>query len=39
MEAIHDYLATTDEFQIDREREKYMFTFNPEGFLRRTRAD
>ena len=27
----------TDEFAIDREREKFLITFNPSGYLRRVR--
>ena len=36
-EAIETFLATTDEFEIDREREKFLITFNPSGYLRRVR--
>jgi cephalosporin hydroxylase len=35
LEAIHAFLARTDEFVIDREREKFLITFNPSGYLRR----
>jgi cephalosporin hydroxylase len=34
-EAISDFLAETDAFEIDREREKFLMTFNPGGFLRK----
>jgi cephalosporin hydroxylase len=34
-EAIETFLARTDEFVIDREREKFLITFNPSGYLRR----
>jgi cephalosporin hydroxylase len=34
-EAIEAFLARTDEFVIDREREKFLITFNPSGYLRR----
>jgi len=34
-EAVADYLATTDRFEIDRSREKLLFTLNPRGYLRR----
>ena len=36
-EAVESFLATTDEFEIDREREKFLITFNPSGYLRRVR--
>ena len=35
LEAIEAFLAQTDEFVIDREREKFLITFNPSGYLRR----
>ena len=38
VEAVETFLATTDEFEIDREREKFLITFNPSGYLRRARA-
>jgi len=38
LEAIETFLAGTDEFEIDREREKFLVTFNPSGYLRRVRA-
>jgi cephalosporin hydroxylase len=37
LEAIDTFLASTDEFEIDREREKFLITFNPSGYLRRVR--
>jgi cephalosporin hydroxylase len=37
LEAIETFLATTDAFEIDREREKFLITFNPSGYLRRVR--
>ena len=37
LEAIETFLARTDEFVIDREREKFLITFNPSGYLRRVR--
>jgi cephalosporin hydroxylase len=36
-EAIETFLASTDEFEVDREREKFLITFNPSGYLRRVR--
>jgi cephalosporin hydroxylase len=38
LQAIERFLATTDEFEIDREREKFLLTFNPSGYLRRVSA-
>jgi cephalosporin hydroxylase len=35
LQAIETFLARTDEFEIDREREKFLITFNPSGYLRR----
>ena len=37
LEAIEEFLAGNDEFEIDREREKFLITFNPSGYLRRVR--
>jgi cephalosporin hydroxylase len=37
LQAIERFLAGTDEFEIDREREKFLITFNPSGYLRRIR--
>ena len=37
LEAVESFLAATDEFEIDREREKFLITFNPSGYLRRVR--
>ena len=36
MEAVHAFLGETTEFELDRDREKFLLTFNPSGFLRRT---
>jgi cephalosporin hydroxylase len=36
-EAIQAFLARTDEFEIDRDREKFLITWNPSGYLRRVR--
>jgi len=38
LEAVATFLAQTDEFVVDREREKFLITFNPSGYLRRVRA-
>lgn len=37
LEAIETFLAGTDEFEVDREREKFLITQNPSGYLRRVR--
>lgn len=37
LQAVEAFLARTDEFEIDREREKFLITFNPSGYLRRVR--
>lgn len=36
-EAVDAFLQTTDTFAVDREREKFLMTFNPRGYLRRVR--
>src|SRR5918992_178135 len=33
LQAIETFLASTDEFEIDRTREKFLITFNPSGYL------
>jgi cephalosporin hydroxylase len=35
MEAVTEFLETTDDFEVDRGREKLFLTFNPSGYLRR----
>jgi cephalosporin hydroxylase len=35
MEAIEEFLTESDEFEVDRRREKFLLTFNPRGFLRK----
>jgi cephalosporin hydroxylase len=37
LEAVRTFLAETDAFAVDREREKFYLTFNPGGYLRRVR--
>lgn len=37
MEAVDQFLATNKDFVIDGEREKLLMTFNPRGYLRRTK--
>ena len=34
-EAVMEFIKTHKEFKIDRDREKFMFTFNPDGYLRK----
>ena len=36
-EAVHAFLARNRDFEIDREREKFLITFCPDGFLKRVR--
>lgn len=38
MEAVEAFLGRTEEFEIDRDREKFLITFNPSGYLRRVAA-
>jgi len=35
MEAVETFLRETAAFVIDRGREKFMLTFNPNGYLKR----
>ena len=35
MEALNEFLRETNDFEVDRSREKLMLTFNPSGYLRR----
>ncbi len=37
MEAIETFLGESDAFVIDREREKFFMTFNPNGYLKRVK--
>jgi cephalosporin hydroxylase len=37
LQAVEAFLGRTDEFVVDREREKFLITFNPSGYLRRVR--
>ena len=37
MEALDRFLATTDDYAVDADRERFMMTLNPRGFLRRVR--
>jgi cephalosporin hydroxylase len=34
-EAVHQYLDENDDFEVDLSREKFFFTFNPHGYLRK----
>lgn len=35
MEAVEEFLAATDDFEVDRTKERRLLTFNPSGYLRR----
>jgi cephalosporin hydroxylase len=35
MEAVREFLRESDAFVVDRARQKFLLTFNPDGFLRR----
>jgi cephalosporin hydroxylase len=37
LQAVEAFLGRTEEFVVDREREKFLITFNPSGYLRRVR--
>ncbi len=37
LQAVETFLSQTDEFEVDHEREKFLITFNPGGYLRRVR--
>ena len=37
MAALLDWLPTTDAFVSDPDRERFMLTLNPRGFLKRVR--
>jgi cephalosporin hydroxylase len=39
MEAVREYLAAGAPFEVDRGREKFLFSFNPGGFLKRLPSD
>jgi cephalosporin hydroxylase len=34
-EAVEEFLETSDQFEVDRSREKLLLTFNPMGYLKR----
>ncbi len=36
--AVERFLAETADFEIDREREKFILTYAPAGFLKRVRS-
>lgn len=36
-EAVDEFLKTTDAFEIDRSRERFLFTFSPNGYLKRVK--
>ena len=35
--AVRQFLAEDDRFAMDRERERYLLTYNPGGFLKRVK--
>lgn len=35
MEALEAFLAENDEFEVDKAREKFLFTFSPNGYLKK----
>jgi cephalosporin hydroxylase len=35
MEPVQDFLKERHDFEVDRSREKFLFTFNPGGWLRK----
>ena len=35
MEALHRFLGETNDFEVDSSRERFLFTMNPMGFLKR----
>ncbi len=35
MEALEEFLAESEDFEIDAAREKFFFTYNPRGYLRK----
>jgi len=35
MEAVDGFLATTDAFVVDRDRERFFVSLNPRGYLHR----
>lgn len=39
MEAVHSWAPRHPEFRVDRSREKFLLTMNPEGFLKREGSD
>lgn len=38
MGSIHEYLKDHHDFEIDKSREKFLLTFNPDGYLKKVRA-
>lgn len=37
MEAVNEFLKLHDNFMIDKEKEKFLMTFNPNGYLKKVR--
>jgi cephalosporin hydroxylase len=38
LQAVEAFLSRRDDLEIDREREKFLITSNPSGYLRRVAA-
>jgi len=38
LQSVETFMARRSDFEIDREREKFLLTFNPSGYLRRVRS-
>jgi cephalosporin hydroxylase len=34
---VDEFLKTSDAFEIDRSRERFLFTFSPNGYLKRVK--
>lgn len=39
MEALDEFLKTTQDFEVDRSREKFLLTFHPFGYLKKVRSE
>jgi cephalosporin hydroxylase len=37
MEAVEEFLAGTKDFESDRNRERFLLTFHPKGYLKRVK--
>jgi cephalosporin hydroxylase len=36
-EAVHEFMRDNHDFVIDKSRERFLFTFSPDGFLKRVK--